>query len=374
MNPIEKSTTKLIELDPNTARLTVDLSALKTNFLLLNEMTGDARLAAVVKADGYGLGAARLAPPLVEAGCDLFFVARAHEGAALRDAGISQDIFILDGLAVAEPEQLHRYNLTPCLNRLAEIERWGAYAQAQGIKLSAAVHFDTGISRLAMPLAEFETMAGDPSCLNGIDVAFWMSHLACADAPSHPQNAKQLNRFKAALARLPAAKACLANSGGIFLGKDYHFDVCRTGIALFGCRPGKLKSERLSAVVLAEARVLQVRDIPAGTTVGYGATWEAKRPSRIATMGLGYADGYPRHLGGLADVGFKGQRAPIIGRISMDLLMADLTDLPPDLVSAGDWAEIMGETVRAEELAAMAGTIPYEMLTSLGRRYRRQYA
>ncbi len=363
-----------LDLDPNTARLTVDLSALQANFTLLGNLAPGARMSSVVKADGYGLGAPRLAPALADAGCDLFFVARAHEGAALRDAGITQDIFILDGLAVAEPAQLHRYNLTPCLNRLSEIQRWSAFAKSQSTTLPAAIHFDTGISRLSMPVAEFETLVGDLSVLEGIDIAFWMSHLACSDAPDHPHNGIQLARFKAALARLPAAKASLANSGGVFLGKDYHFDLCRPGCALYGTRPGKLKSERLRTVVTAEARVLQVRDIPEGTTVGYGAVWAAKRPSRIATMGLGYADGYPRLLGGLADVAFKGRRAPIVGRISMDLLMADITDFPEGFVAPGDWAEMMGETVRAEELAAMAGTIPYEMLTSLGRRYRRRYA
>lgn len=373
MQPSEKPSSPPIELDPNTARLTVDLSALKANFRLLHALAPGARMAGVVKADGYGLGADRIVPALADAGCDLFFVARAHEGAKLREAGFNQDLFVLDGLAVAEPDQLHKFKLTPCLNRLSEIERWGAYAKSQGTKLPAAVHFDTGISRLSMPVAEFEGLAGNLKLLDHIDVAFWMSHLACSDTPDHPHNAKQLDRFKGALARLPAAKACLANSGGVFLGKDFQFDLCRPGIALYGCRPGKMRSERLQTVVRAEARVLQVRDVPIGTTVGYGALWEAKRPSRIATLGLGYADGYPRMLGGQSQVAIGGGRAPIVGRISMDMMMTDITDLPNDAVKAGDWAEIMGETVRAEELAAMAGTIPYEMLTSLGRRYRRRY-
>lgn len=356
-----------------TARLTVSLSALEANYRALKLAAPGTRMSAVVKADGYGLGAVAVAKALSSFGCDLFFTTRAHEGAELRRAGISADIFILDGLVGDGADMFHRYHLTPVLNSLAEIEEWRATRKARNERLRAAVHFDTGMNRLGLPAAEFETLAGDLARLEGIEIAFWMSHLSSADERTSPVNAKQLERFKANLARLPDGKASLANSAGIYLGPDYQFDVCRPGIALFGVSPGPSVKANLQTVATAEARILLVQDIQPGESAGYGATWIAERPTRLATLALGYADGYPWALGNTGFVHIGGARAPVVGRVSMDLITVDMTDIPAEAVYVGAWAETMGENVPAPELAAAAGTLPYELLTSLGKRYTRRY-
>jgi alanine racemase len=239
--------------------------------------------------------------------------------------------------------------------------------------LRAAIHFDTGMHRLGLPAEEFEELAGNRALLDGIEVTFWMSHLASSeDAESHV-NAKQLERFRACLARLPQAKASLANSGGIFLGKDYQFDVCRPGIALYGCKPGPKVKADLKNVATAEARILQVQDLAPGESAGYGATWTADRPTRLATLAIGYSDGYPWTLGNNGSVYLGGARAPVVGRVSMDLITADMTEVPEEAVQVGGWAEIMGGHITPQDLAAAAGTIPYELFTSLGKRYLRRY-
>jgi alanine racemase len=360
-------------MTPDTARLTVELDALKSNYRTLKKAAPGARMSAVVKANAYGLGAEVVAKALEQAGCDLFFTTRAHEGVELRRAGIDADIYILDGLVGDTGGIFHRYNLIPVLNSLGEIRQYRDMRRSRHEHLRAAIHFDTGMHRLGLPPHEFEELAGDRSLLDGIEVTFWMSHLASSeDAGSHV-NGQQLERFRAGLARLPQAKASLANSGGIFLGKDYQFDVCRPGIALYGCKPGPKVAADLKNVATAEARILQVQDLAPGESAGYGATWTADRPTRLATLALGYSDGYPWTLGNKGWVHIGGTAAPVVGRVSMDLITVDMTDVPPEAAQVGAWAETMGAHVAPQELAAAADTIPYELFTSLGKRYLRRY-
>jgi len=355
------------------ARLTVDLKALKANYAALRANAPTARVSGIIKSNAYGMGAIPVAKALQEAGCDLLFVTRANEGAELRKVGIKSDIYILDGLAADGPERFHLFGLIPVLNSLDEVARWRGVAKSRGEKLPAAIHLDTGMTRLGLPAHEIETLAGDPSLLENIDVTFWMSHLACGDERDNPHNKMQLDRFKGALARLPEAKASFANSAGIYLGPEYHFDICRPGVGLHGLKPGAGMGDDLKLVPCVEARVLQVYEIEAGENAGYGATWTAKRASRLATIALGYADGYPWTLGNKGFVAFEGQRAPVVGRVSMDLLSVDVTDIAEDMTLPGAWAQTLGPDVPPEELAKAAGTLAYELLTSLGKRYTRRY-
>jgi alanine racemase len=365
--------TQDLAMTPEIARLTVELDALKANYKTLQDAAPGARMSAVVKSNGYGLGAEVVAKALEGAGCDLFFTTRAHEGADLRRAGIDADIYILDGLVGDTAGVFHRYNLIPVLNSLAEIHEYRAMRRSRHERLRAAIHLDTGMHRLGLPGEDLDQLVADLAILKGIDVTYWMSHLASSEDAGSPVNTAQLDRFKAALARLPAAKASLANSGGVFLGPDYQFDLCRPGIALYGCPPGPGVNAPLRNVATAEARILQVQDLAPGESAGYGATWTAKRPTRLATLALGYADGYPWSLGNKGHVFVGGTRAPVVGRVSMDLITVDMTDVPAKAVQVGGWAEVMGANITPQELAQAAGTIPYELFTSLGKRYLRRY-
>ncbi len=360
-------------MTPETARLTINLDAVKANYRTLSTKASGARMSAVVKSDAYGLGAVRVALALSYEGCDLFFATRSAEGAALREAGVEGDIYILDGLVDGHAAHFHRHNMIPVLNCLAELAEWRNAAKARGETLRAAIHFDTGMNRLGFPAGELDTLAADPSLLHGIEVTFWMSHLASADEPDSHVNTMQLERFRAGLARLPEAKASFANSAGIYLGAEYHFDICRPGVALYGCTPGAHVNDPLAVVATTEARILQIQDLSPGESAGYGATWTASRPTRLGVLAIGYADGYPWALGNRSFVAVEGQRAPVVGRVSMDLITVDLTDVSADVARVGGWAQTMGEVITVTELGQAAGTLPYELLTSLGKRYTRRY-
>jgi alanine racemase len=355
------------------ACLTVRLPALAGNFHKCQRLASPAVVAGVVKADAYGLGLAPVAHALADAGCDTFFVARPDEGVALRTLVPRARIFVLDGAQPDMVPALIAQNLTPVLNSLAEIAAWSAAARATKQTLDAAVHIDTGMNRLGLPVGETNLLAAEAKRrLEGLRVVLWMSHLACSDEPDNKMNAAQLDRFKTVLAMLPEAPASLSASGGILLGKDYLFDMVRPGIALYGGNPHSGGTNPFAAVVRLTGTVMQLRPAPKGETVGYGASYRLKRPSLLATIGLGYADGILRSLASSGWVAIDGVKAPIVGRISMDLLTVDVTDLPPGLVTGAE-AELFGDVVRLDEAAAKAGTISYEILTSLSRRARRRY-
>jgi alanine racemase len=343
------------------ARITVWPSAVAANFATMRRQGGQA--AAVVKADAYGLGLAGVVPALLAEGCDSFFVARLEEGVGLRALAPQARIFVLDGAAPGTIPALMAHNLIPVLGNLAEIAAWKA---AKGG--AAALHVDTGMNRLGLPPAEVTEAA---RALHGVELALVMSHLACGDDPASPMNGQQLARFREALARLPAAPASLAASGGVFLGRDYHFDLVRPGIGLYGGHPhpGHGANPMRCAARLA-GRVLQLRRIAAGESVGYGATFRATGPRTVATVALGYADGVLRSAGNRAEAVIGGGRAKVVGRVSMDLVTLDVTGLA---AAAGDEAEFFGPALDLDEAATAWGTISYELLTGLSRRVPRVY-
>ncbi len=352
-------------------RLTVDLAALGRNWKTLATLAGDAETGAAVKGDAYGLGLEPAARALALSGCRTFFVALPDEGFRLRAALPQAVIYVLNGLAPGAAPHLAAADLRPVLGSLAEIEDWAAYRNAGGTGL-AALHVDTGMNRLGVTLDEAARLSGRAGSLG---LTLVMSHLACADRAEHPLNASQLAAFRQAAALFPELPASLANSAGLHLGPDYRFDLARPGIALYG---GRFSQEHppLETVVRLEARVIQVRAVAAGETVGYGAMQTMPRAGLIAILSAGYADGYHRKAGSSdgargASTYLRGCRAPLVGRISMDLMAVDVTDIPD--AARGDLAELFGPNVPVDEVAGFAGTIGYELLTSLGHRYRRHY-
>jgi alanine racemase len=358
--------------DFEAARLTVRLGAVSSNFREFQRMAGTAAVAGVVKADAYGMGMVPLSKHLAGIGCDTFFVARLQEGIALRPAVPQARIFVLDGAPDDAVPALIGHRLTPVLNSLAEIESWSS--AARGDALDAAIHFDTGMSRLGLPGADLAVLAhGQAKRLRGIRVILLMSHLACADDPQSPMNRMQLERFRTALATLPSAPASLSSSGGAMLGKDYAFDMIRPGIGLYGGNPQPSKPNPLSTVAVLTGRILQLRRIEEGESVGYGATFAASRPTMLATAGLGYTDGLMRALSNRGAGAIGGVRAPIAGRVSMDLVTLDVTDVPQSSLKIGADIEFVGDSIPLEEIAVASNTASYEILTSLARRVPRHY-
>jgi alanine racemase len=352
--------------------LTIDLDAVVRNYERLRDMAAPAHCAAVVKADGYGLGATKVAPALAAAGCDTFFVAHLGEALTLRPLLPDAAIYVLNGAAPGAERELAAHNLRPVLNSREAVEAWVALGREQG-SAPAAIHIDTGMSRLGLTEDDLDRLAADPGPLAAIDLRLVMSHLAVAEEAGHPLNAQQRERFEAARPALPAAPASLANSSGIFLGGAFHFDLVRPGAALYGVNPTPGQANPMEATVRLEAPMLQVRAIDSPRTVGYGATHQVSRPSKIATIPVGYADGYLRSLGNRGRCFVDGRAVPVVGRVSMDLVTLDVTDLPADRAQPGTMVEVMGPHMPVDDVAEGAGTIGYEILTSLGRRYTRRY-
>lgn len=346
------------------ARLTIDLSALAANWRRLAACAHGAECAAVVKADAYGLGIAEAVPALSRAGVRTFFVAHTVEGIAVRKAAPDAVIYILNGLPSGGGDAMRQHDLRPVLGDPGEITDWQA-----GGSGPAALHVDTGMNRLGLTLDQARRTEFRPALL--------MSHLACADTPDHPRNALQLANFHAFRALFPGVPASLANSAATLTGGDYLFDLCRPGIALYGGNPFANRPNPMAPVVRLEARILQVREVPAGEPVGYGAAEVMTRPSRIAILSAGYADGLHRQAGSTdaargADAIIGGVRCPFAGRISMDLIAVDVTDAPE--AARGGMAVLLGDGIGVDDYARAAGTIGYEVLTGLGRRYHRVYA
>jgi alanine racemase len=360
-----------------TAELTIDLGALVANYRLLQRRAKPARAGAAIKANAYGLGAEQAAPALLKAGCRQFFVAVLSEALALRPIVPDADIYVLSGPIGGDEAELVRHRLTPVLNSPQQIALWSNWCAANAAT-PVALHIDTGMSRLGLAPAELDGLIADPSPLKSFPVPLVMSHLASADEPDKPQNAAQLAAFRSALARLlpllpTPPTISFANSSGIFVGRDYVFDLVRPGAALYGLNPTPFAPNPMRQVVGLKARILQVRHIDAHQTVGYGAAHRSTRATSLATLGLGYADGVFRALSHVGAAFIGGIRAPFVGRVSMDLITIDIGHVPPHLAQPGAWVEILGEHQSADELAAAAGTIGYEVLTALGPRYQRRY-
>jgi alanine racemase len=375
------------------AAVVIDIDAVVANYRSYQQLAAPVAVAASLKADAYGLGAAKVAPALAAAGCEVFFVALPSEGIALRNLLPRACIVVLNG---AEPDSASlflRYRLSPALNSLEQIAGWRRLAAAGGKAEPAVLHLDTGMSRLGLTPAEVTRLATEPERLAGIRLQCVLSHLACADEPDSPMNARQRDAFLAAATALEPATGrvprSLANSSGAFLGPDYHFDLIRPGAGLYGINPTPRRANPMRTTVGLFARVLQIREIDAPQTVGYGAAHHVTRPSRIATVAIGYADGYMRAVGTVAQNGGPGRPAaasrgrsvafvggtavPVVGRVSMDLITLDVTALAPVAVQPGTIVELMGEHVPVDELAGWAGTIGYEVLTGLGSRLHRVY-
>lgn len=355
---------------PGQAILRVDLGAIVANWRDLCAIHGHA-VAAVVKADAYGLGAAAVGRALQDAGCTIFFVAHLTEGLALRAAlGAGPDIIVLNGFP---PSADGDADLLPVLNHLGDVAAHAEAGRARGIARPALLHLDTGMSRLGLDAREQAALAKDRAMLEGIALRFVMTHLACADEPAHPLNEAQRARFEADAQRIaPGVPRSFANSSGIFLGPSFRSGLARPGCALYGVNPTPGRINPMRQVVRVEAEILQVREIAAGDTVGYGASWQASGPRRIATIAAGYADGYLRSLSGRSLGLLHGRAVPLVGRVSMDLTTFDVTDVPE--ARPGDRLLLIGgESNTPDDIAARCGTIGYEILTSLGARYARLY-
>ena len=361
------------------ARLIIDLGAIRRNYRALVARVGErVTVAAVVKADAYGLGAAKVAPELAAAGCGDFFVATLAEAVALRRTLPEARILVLNGnLAGTEPA-LAAHALVPVLNDLGAIERWAAHARAAGTALRAVVQVDTGMCRLGLAGDEAERLAAEPERLDGLTPALLMSHLACADDPEQPMNEAQRRRFEQWRGRLPPMPASLANSSGVFLGPSYHYDMVRPGAALYGINPLPRAPNPMAEVARLQGKIIAVRDVDTAMTVGYGATHRVTRKGRVATVPIGYADGFPRALGNhasgvLAERGASDVSLPVVGRVSMDLITLDVSDLPPEQTEIGTYVDLIGGRRAVDDVAAEAGTIGYELLVRLGRRIPRVY-
>lgn len=354
------------------AVLTINLSAVRDNYRLLKSRLGNARCAGVVKADSYGLGAAQVARVLAGEGCDTFFVAHAGEGLTLRAAlGAGPAIYVLNGTAPGAETEVATAGLTTVANSLEQLSAWRAAAKALGLRLPVALQVDSGMSRLGMMPSEVEALANDASLLDGLDVVLVMSHLACADEPEHPANAAQKQAFDTLRAMLPAAPASLANSSGIFLGADYHYDLARPGAALYGINPTPGRANPMREVIRLDAKVIQTRTLDKNIGIGYGHTFRTTGLLRAATISLGYADGWHRRAA--AGAYFNGVRLPFIGRVSMDSIIIDISALPEGALKAGDLVELIGSRQTVDDVAGHAGTIGYEVLTGLGHRFHRVY-
>ncbi len=348
--------------------LTVDAEAIAANWRLLAQIHG-APTAAVVKADAYGLGASIVAPHLLAAGARHFFVAQLEEAAALRPLLPDAMIAVLNGYAEAEADTYLAHDLLPVLGSLPEITAYSRLAHQSHRVLPALLHVDTGMNRLGLPTAELPDLAA-----GGIAWRFVMTHLVSAECPADPINAAQCERFERACAVLPGVATSLANSSGIFLGPAFRSDLARPGAALYGINPTPGRPNPMRATMRLAAPVLQLREIAAGEGVGYNSSWIAARATTVATVALGYADGYHRAIGRGAHphAAFDRTRLPLIGRVSMDLLTFDATDAPG--LHPGAMLELIGPAIPPDEVAAWAGSNGYEVLTSLGHRARRQVA
>ncbi len=342
---------------PSPARLIVDLNALSENFHTLARI-GGAPVTPVVKADAYGLGAAAVARKLMTEGADTFFVARLSEGDALRQTlGSRPKIYVLDGCGPSDVLRLQAARLRPVLSSAEQIRRW---LSSDGGP--AALHIDTGMNRLGVRPEDA------PEPFPGLEMV--VSHLACSDDPYDAMNAAQRSAFELVSRRYPGTVRSFANSGGCFLGPDFAFDALRPGISLYGGGPEGRPDERLKPVAALRAEILQVRNVPAGETVGYARGFTAERPMSVAVAGAGYADGILRSNSPRGRVYVGGEIRPILGRISMDLIAIDVTDLD---VGPGELVELFGPHHPIDDAAADAGTIAYELLTSVGARVQRSY-
>ena len=366
-------------------RLDIDLGAITHNWYYLDSISSKNTItAAMVKADGYGLGAKHVTSALFNAGCRAFFVANLDEAASLRSHldsvnGTDAQIMVLHGCHLDQEQDMRAYRLTPVLNDLEQLSRWRLFAQSINETCPALLHLDTGMTRLGFDSDQTDWLIENKQALNGLDITYVMSHLISGERTNDPANKAQKNLFDEHRGFFAGMKASLANSGGIFLGTDFHYQMTRPGIAIYGVHPcdkehAMKDSDALKQTVVWHARIIQVQSAPVGATVGYGGTHQLTRPSRVATLGVGYADGYHRSLGNKAFVNILGHRAPVIGRVSMDSITIDVTDIPADIMLKAETAALLSDLYNIKDMADDASTIPYEILTGLSHRATRIYS
>ena len=352
--------------------LSIDLAAIVANWQTLARQLITVECAAVVKANAYGLGLKPVVTALARAGCKTFFVADVAEARTVRASARAATIYVLHGFTLECADRFVELDARPVINSMTELAEWDTFAAARGLQSGAALHVDTGMNRLGVSLAEAVALAPRAQTQNH-GISLLLSHLACADIAEHPLNARQLQLFRELRTLYSGVPALLANSSGIFLGDTMHFDLARPGAALYGVNPTPGRPNPMKSVVDLTGRIVQIRNVARDQTIGYGATWTARRNCRIAVVALGYADGLLRagsasdeHPGGSAIV--AGKKCPIVGRISMDLITLDISDIADSAVRRGDFATLIGGELSIDEVAAAAGTIGYEILTRLGPR------
>jgi alanine racemase len=360
-----------------TGILTIDLDAIIANWRKLEKTAVPAECAAVVKANAYGCGAERVAKALASAGCKTFFVATIEEARVVRTALPAATLYALDGFFQNSGEAYAAIDCKPVIGDLNELAEWDVFCRRSGWNGAAAIHIDTGMHRLGLTIPEAQGIiprinAGD----HGITLV--MSHLASAELVNNPSNAKQLTAFREIASLFSGVPASLSNSSGIYLGPQFQFDMVRPGAALYGINPTPEADNPMKPVVELKARIVQIRNVERGETVGYGGTWTARRPTRLAIVSAGYADGYFRAASANdgtrgAEIVVAGKRCPVAGRISMDLVAIDVTDLPANAARRGHMVTLIGEGITVDELAHHFGTIGYEVMTNLGLRYARVY-
>jgi alanine racemase len=357
-----------------TGCLTVDLGALRRNYQKLAGNLHTSRAAAVVKADAYGLGAVAVANALYDEGCRHFFVAQFCEAVELRPTLASDaQVFVLNGLQPGNEADCARLGIIPVANSLQQLDAWNAQGRRAGRVLPVVLQFDTGMSRLGIAPDDRQAVLATIRRSVHVEVLFIMSHLASADDPESDQNDDQLAEMRAIADEFAGFDVCFSNSGGIFLGEAYHGVLARPGIALYGGAPNCHSPNPMEPVVRLDVAVVQTRTVPAGAKVGYSGTHVTRETRRLATIAAGYADGLPRSLSDRGAAYYGATRLPIVGRVSMDSITIDITDLPEDTLQLGSLVEILGPHQTLEDVARDAGTISYEILTSLGSRYHRQF-
>lgn len=363
------------------AVLTIDLDAVVANFRLLSDKLSNSSMSAVVKANGYGLGVGPVATALAGAGCRVFYVAHIEEGIALRqilndtadNEFVQAEIHILGGLMPGAEDAYDASRLTPVLGSLDEIHNWKRYCDRLDRQLPCDIHADTGMLRLGLAPDEIEKLADEPSRLDGLNIVNVISHLASSDEPDSAKNTEQLDAYRKFREQIAQGRASFANSSGIFLGPDYHFDQVRPGAALYGIAPVPGSPNPMAQVVRLQGKIVQVRAVDTPQTVGYGASHRIEGPGRIATVPVGYADGYLRSLSNRG-TGYIGNiPVPVVGRVSMDLITLDVSGIPEHLCPVGGMVDLIGPENPVDAVATEAGTIGYEILTSLGHRYHRTY-
>jgi alanine racemase len=361
-----------------TARLTVNLEALKTNYRTLCASAPGCVCAGVVKADAYGLGVRPVSRALWEAGCRTYFVALLSEAGILRALLPEAEIYVLNGLLAGAAADYVHLNLRPVLASIEEIDEWSHFCRENNTRHRAAVHVDTGINRLGLEYQQAMNMFQNTKAFQDFNLCMVMSHLACADEPDHSLNDQQVKRFEALRELVPDVAFSLANSAGIIAVPKAHFDLLRPGIALYGSNPIADGDTIIKPVITLQATILQMRNVAAGQSIGYGATFTCQQPSKIAVLGLGYADGFLRCLSGSntqtrTHVYIEGHLAPVVGRVSMDMIGVDVTALPDSVATRGTMAEVIGENISLDGLALASKTLSYEILTRLGNRFERVY-